>query len=150
MPTRGDRPCVDEPTSADYLAVNEPPAVLGRDIIYCRIPVSDDGANNDDIVATAIECLCSFVRRDHRTLVAGSAAVSRSPMITAAAVSILSGNSLTDSLIQITANAPHDVSPTVFSSSVSILRWSHSRPCFNGRQNHSMDAEPPTARSQGG
>ena len=125
-------------------AVNEPPAVLGRDIIYCRIPLSDDGAN------TAIDCLCSFVRRDHRTLVACSAAVSRSPMITAAAVSILSGNSLTDSLMQITANAPHDVSPTVFSSSVSILRWSHRRPCFNGRQNHSMDAEPPTARSQRG
>ena len=98
------------------LAANETPAVLGRDIIYCRFPLSDDDSNKDDIVTAAIECLCSLIRRDYRTLVACSAGMSRSPVIAAAALAILSGSSLGDSLVQITANAPHDVSPTFFSS----------------------------------
>ncbi len=100
------------------LAANEPPAVLGRDIIYCRFPLSDDDSNDDDIVSAAIECLCSLMDRNYRTLVACSAGMSRSPMIAAAAISVLSGDSLTDSLARITANAPHDVSPTLSSSSV--------------------------------
>ena len=98
------------------LAANEPPAVLGRDIIYCRFPLSDDDSNNDDTVSAAIVCLCSLIERDFRTLVACSAGMSRSPMIAAAAISILSGDSLSNALGQVASNAPHDVSPTLLSS----------------------------------
>ncbi|TWT86367.1 protein-tyrosine phosphatase family protein [Neorhodopirellula pilleata] len=98
------------------LAANEPPAVLGRDIIYCRFPLSDDDSNDDAIVSAAIECLASLMEREFRTLVACSAGMSRSPMIAAAALSILSGDSHADSLARITTNAPLDVSPTLFSS----------------------------------
>ena len=98
------------------LAANEPPAVLGRDIIYCRFPLSDDDSNADALVSAAIECLHSLIERDYRTLVACSAGMSRSPMIAAAAISVLSGDSLSDTLAQIMTNAPHDVSPSLFSS----------------------------------
>ncbi len=98
------------------LAANEPPAVLGRDIIYCRFPLSDDGSNRDSLVAAAIETLCSLLRREYRVLVACSAGMSRSPMIAAAAVSIVSGKSLDASLAQIVASVPHDVSPALYAS----------------------------------
>ncbi len=42
------------------LAANEPPAVLGRDIIYCRFPLSDDDSNDDAIISLAINCLYSL------------------------------------------------------------------------------------------
>ena len=98
------------------LAANEPPAALGRDIIYCRFPLSDDDSNHDELISAAILCLRSLLERNYRTLVACSAGMSRSPLIAAAAVSILSGESLTDTLAGIAANVPHDVSPTLFSS----------------------------------
>lgn len=98
------------------LAANEPPAVLGRDIIYCRFPLSDDDSNDDAMIASAIVGLQSLIQRDFRTLVACSAGMSRSPLIAAAAISLIDGDSLAQCLTRITANAPHDVSPTLFAS----------------------------------
>jgi len=98
------------------LAANEPPAVLGRDIVYCRFPLSDDDSNDDKIVSAAITCLHTLMERGFRTLVACSAGMSRSPMIAAAAISIACGDPLTDCLARITTGVPHDVSPTLFSS----------------------------------
>ena len=98
------------------LAGNEPPAVLGRDIIYCRFPLADDDSNDDAIVSAAIICLRSLMDRQIRTLVACSAGMSRSPLVAAAAVSLWCHDSLSDCLARITTNAPHDVSPTLYSS----------------------------------
>lgn len=98
------------------LAANEPPAMLGRDIIYCRFPLSDDDSNEVGVVSAAIECLYSLIKRDYRTLVTCSAGLSRSPVIAAAAISIQTGGPLAAVLAQITMSAPHDVSPTLFSS----------------------------------
>ncbi len=98
------------------LAANESPVVLGRDIIYCRFPLSDDDSNSDAMISAAIVCLRSLIARNYRTLVACSAGMSRSPMIAAAAISLRTGESLADSLAQLAAGAPHDVSPTLFSS----------------------------------
>ena len=36
------------------LAINEPPAQLGRDIIYCRFPLNDGDGNNDGLLAITI------------------------------------------------------------------------------------------------
>ena len=98
------------------LAANEPPAVLGRDIIYCRFPISDDGSNDDSLVSASVDCLRSLLERNYRTLVACSAGMSRSPTIAAASLSIITGDPLTDTLSRITANAPRDVSPALFAS----------------------------------
>ncbi|WP_052031467.1 protein-tyrosine phosphatase family protein [Novipirellula maiorica] len=98
------------------MAANEPPAELGRDIVYCRFPISDDDTNDDMIVSASIECLRLLLERDCRTLVACSAGMSRSPVIAAAALSILLGDRLSDTLLRITANAPRDVSPAFFSA----------------------------------
>ena len=96
------------------LAANEPPAVLGRDIIYCRFPMSDDGSNELAVISTAIVCLKSFLDSEFRTLVACSAGMSRSPLIGAAAISLLTEDSLRECLLHSAADAPHDVSPSLF------------------------------------
>ena len=103
------------------LAGNEPPAVLGRDIIYCRFPLSDDGSNSEACVSAAVVCLRSLVEREFKTLVACSAAMSRSPLIAAATIALISGDSLSDCLSGVLENAPHDVSPTLYASVRRVL-----------------------------
>lgn len=98
------------------LAADEAPATLGRDIIYCRFPLHDDGSNDDAMVSAAIECLHSLLRCSFRTLVACSAGMSRSPLVGAGAMSLLTGDSLQDCLRFITTDAPHDVSPSLLST----------------------------------
>ena len=103
------------------LAGNEPPAVLGRDIIYCRFPLSDDGSNRDACICAAVVCLRSLIEREFKTLVACSAGMSRSPLIAAATIALISGDSLRDCLSGVLENAPHDVSPTLHASVRRVL-----------------------------
>jgi len=98
------------------LAVNEPPAQLAREMIYCRIPILDGEGNSQAILETAISCVVSLAEQNFRTLVACSAGMSRSPAIAAAAIAILDQSSPDACLKAITTNAPHDVSPLLWSS----------------------------------
>lgn len=97
------------------LAVNEPPAQLARDIIYCRIPIIDGDGNANEIIETAIRCVVTLIENDFRTLVACSAGMSRSPAIAAAALSLVAKQPLEDCLTSAVAGASHDVSPTLWS-----------------------------------
>lgn len=97
------------------LAVNEPPAQLARDMIYLRIPIHDGDGNPDAIVETAVRCVVTLIESGLRTLVACSAGMSRSPAIAAAALAIVTHTPPDDCLRTIAANAPHDVSPILWS-----------------------------------
>jgi protein-tyrosine phosphatase len=92
------------------LAINEPPAQLGRDLIYCRFPLTDGEGNSPAILAMAIRCLSMLVKHELRTLVACSAGMSRSPAIAAAALAIHTRTPLEDNLSAILAQHPHDLS----------------------------------------
>ena len=98
------------------LAANEPPAQLARDMIYCRIPIVDGDANPNAIIETAVRCVVTLVNNNIRAMVACSAGMSRSPAIAAAAMAILTKIQPDECLRTITSDAPHDVSP---------LLWSH-------------------------
>ena len=98
------------------LAADEPPAVLGRDLIYCRFPLSDDGSNRDALIASALVCLNALLERDLRTLLACGAGMSRSPVLAAAAIAMRSGEPLPDCLARLAARAPVDVPPTFFAA----------------------------------
>ncbi len=100
------------------LAINEPPALLGREIVYCRFPIHDGGGNSDALLALAIRTTASLIRAEVTTLVACSAGMSRAPSIAACSIALLTGRNPEDCLVQLTANSPHDVSP---------LLWSHIR-----------------------
>jgi protein-tyrosine phosphatase len=96
------------------LAVNEPPAQLGREIVYCRFPLVDGAGNSDWLLQVAIETTSRFVQRGVKTLVACSGGMSRSPAIVAAALAFQKGESPDDCLLDLVAGRPHDVSPLLW------------------------------------
>ncbi len=66
------------------------------------------------IIETAIRCVVSVIEHDIKTLVACGAGMSRSPAIAAAAMAIVAQRPPDNCLNEITTNAPHDVSPILW------------------------------------
>ena len=95
------------------LADSEPPAVLPRDRIRCRFPLSDGGENPPWLLRLAAESVAAFLRWGVPVIVCCSAGMSRSVCIAAAAIAIAERKNLTDSLSLVTAEGPADVSPAL-------------------------------------
>ena len=104
------------------LAVNEPPAQLARDMIYCRIPLVDGDGNTNAVIDMAIRSATTLVQNRIRTLIACSAGMSRAPSIGAAVVSVLTERAPDDCLVEIIADAPSDISPILWSRVKSVCR----------------------------
>ena len=102
------------------LAINEPPAQLAREMIYCRFPLTDSSGNSTMRIEAAIRTTLMLVRQNQRTLVACSAGMSRSPCIAAATISLLTGVPLQECLIGVVENSPHDVSPLFLSQVIEV------------------------------
>jgi protein-tyrosine phosphatase len=96
------------------LAIEEPPAVLGREIIYCRFPLIDGAGNPGSLLHLAIQTTAALLQDSVSTLVACSGGMSRSPAIVAAALSSIRGIPADDCLLQVVAGQPHDVSPLLW------------------------------------
>ena len=101
-------------TAIVSLAFEEPSVVLPRELIYCRIPLMDGEGNSDAALRLAVRTVCHFIHESVPALVACSGGMSRSPGITAAAISTLQGRPMREVLDEVTADAPHDVSPTLW------------------------------------
>ena len=104
------------------LAINESPAVLARDMVYCRHPIHDGAGNASEAIKIAICCVSMLLDNKVRTLVACSAGMSRSPAIAAAAIAVHTRAPLSDCLTRIAESGPHDVSP---------LLWQHVESAYN-------------------
>ncbi len=96
------------------LAINEPPAVLARDMIYCRFPINDGGGNSPATLELAIQTTVSLLRGQTRTLVACSAGMSRAPIIAAAALAALTEEAPDQWLAKLIASGPNDISPLLW------------------------------------
>ena len=96
------------------LAFEELPSQLPRDMIYCRFPLVDGSGNAADLLSAAIGTTASLIRKRLPTLVACGAGMSRSPAIVAAALALVRGHSPANSLQQLIAENPHDVSPPLW------------------------------------
>ncbi len=70
----------------------------------------------------AIHTLVRLLKNEVPTLVYCSAGMSRSPALTAAALSIVQGGSPEEKLKQIVAGRPHDVSPQLWEAVKRIHR----------------------------
>jgi hypothetical protein len=105
------------------LAINEPPAQLARDMVYCRIPIMDGDGNANAIIETAIRCLAALIDNNIPTMVACSAGMSRSPAIAAAAIALATARPLDDCLTAITTGGPHDVSPILWSRVKTVYNY---------------------------
>lgn len=96
------------------LAINEVPAQLAREMIYCRFPIVDGDGSSEAVIEMAIRTTVLLLQLQQRTLIACSAGMSRSPAVAAAALALLTNRPPEDCLLDIVANAPHDVSPTLW------------------------------------
>ncbi len=95
------------------LAANEAPAVLSRDITYCRIPLVDGDGNSAELLRLAVNTTAQLAQDGVPTLVACSHGMSRSPTIVAFAVArlqditameatVLTGGSISPAMWQVT------------------------------------------------
>lgn len=70
------------------VAWDEPPASLPRELIYCRFPLVDSDGNLVEVLTLAVQTVVNLLSTGTPTLVACSAGMSRSPSVTAAAISV--------------------------------------------------------------
>jgi hypothetical protein len=104
------------------LALNEPPAVLTRELVYCRFPLVDGAGNSPWIVRAAVEAIAGLLRSRTPTLVYCGAGMSRSPTIAAAAVARVRGCSWSDALARVIQSGAADVSPGLLSDVQAIVQ----------------------------
>jgi hypothetical protein len=93
------------------LADSEPFATLPRDLIRCRFPVSDGGANPPWLLRLASESVAALLRAGVPTLVCCSNGLSRSVCVAAGGVALAEGRPLAESLTSVVGSGPSDVSP---------------------------------------
>jgi len=96
------------------LALNEKPAQLTRDLIYCRFPMNDGGGNSPQLLRAAINAVESLISKQIPTLVYCSAGMSRSLAITAVALARNRGVKPEETLVALASEQPHDVSPVLW------------------------------------
>ena len=83
------------------LAIEELPAQLPRQLVYCRFPLVDGGGNHPEILRLAVQTTVELIASGTRTLVACSAGLSRSPTIATFALAAYLGHSPEDLLSKI-------------------------------------------------
>ena len=92
------------------LAVEEPPAVLGREIVYCRFPLVDGSGNPPWLIQAAVDTTTRLLCEKVPTLIACSAGLSRSPAIAAACLLKISKTPLREALLYLSQFGGCDVS----------------------------------------
>lgn len=93
------------------LADSEPLAVLPRELVRCRFPLSDGGDNPPWLLRMAAESVASLLRAGVPVLVCCSAGMSRSLCIAAGGVALAEGRHLAEVLPEVVGSGPADVSP---------------------------------------
>lgn len=110
------------------LADSEPFATLPRGLIRLRFPISDDGENRPEWLRSAIFAIADLIREEIPTLVACSAGMSRSALLTSAAIASATDQPFAEILRQVTSHGPVDLSPGLLDQVVRELASGSSRP----------------------
>ncbi len=92
------------------LAIEELPSPISRELLYFRIPLIDGCGNSQAHLKLAIDTIRHLIASETPTLIACSAGLSRSPLLTAAAIAGIRHCSLNEALKAAVADAPSDVS----------------------------------------
>jgi hypothetical protein len=102
------------------LAIDEPPASLTRELVYCRLPLVDGMGNPPWVLRAAVETVAYLLRCDAPTLVYCGAGMSRSPCIAAAAITRIRGCSAAEGLAVVLQSTRADISPGLWAEIVAI------------------------------
>src|SRR5262245_29491989 len=92
------------------LADSEQLAVLPRELVRCRFPLSDGGDNPEWLLRLAADSVAALLRAGVPVLVCCSAGMSRSVCAAAAGVALVDGRPLTEALALVVGSGPADVS----------------------------------------
>lgn len=95
------------------LALEEPPAVLVRELTYCRFPLLDGAGNPNWLLRATVETVATFLRTGTPTLVCCGAGMSRAPAIVAAAIASLRVCTVGEALALVLPTPAGDVSPAL-------------------------------------
>lgn len=93
------------------LAAEEPPAVLSRDLVYCRFPLVDGGDNPDWLLRLAVETVADAIRNNVPCLVGCSAGLSRTPAITVFGLARGRSLSIEEALQRVSEAGPVSIAP---------------------------------------
>jgi len=104
------------------LAVEEPPAVVGREMLYCRFPLIDGADNPPWLLRAAIDLTAALLREKVPTLVACGGGLSRSPAIAAAALVKLGRSTLQDAMLYLCQSGHCDVSASLLQDVVAATK----------------------------
>jgi hypothetical protein len=96
------------------LADNEPMAILPRELVRCRFPLSDGGDNPAWLLRLTAESVSTLIRAVVPTLVCCSAGMSRSVCVAAAGIALAENRPLAETLVAVVGSGPADVSPGLF------------------------------------
>ena len=103
------------------LAVNESPAILPREIVYCRFPLTDGADNPTWLLRAATETVAALLRSNVPTLIYCGAGMSRTPAIAAAGLALATGSSPAEALAVVCNTGIADVSPALWADVQSVL-----------------------------
>jgi hypothetical protein len=103
------------------LALNEPPAVVTRELVYCRLPLIDGAGNPPWLLRAAVETVAMLLRAGTPTLVFCGAGMSRSPAVIAGAIASVRRCSPTEGLALVSSTGPCDVSPGLWHETVAAI-----------------------------
>ena len=100
------------------LADSEPHAVLPRDLIRCRFPLSDDGNNPPWLIRLAARSVAELLQAGVPMLVCCSAGMSRSVCIAGAGLAVAEKIAFDEALRVVVGSGPADVSPGLYAQMV--------------------------------
>jgi hypothetical protein len=103
------------------LALNEPPATVTRELVYCRFPLLDGSGNAPWLVRAVVETVAGFLRSGTPTLLFCGAGMSRTPTIAAAAIAHLRSCSLAEAVSVVAQSGPADLSPGLLAEVQALL-----------------------------
>lgn len=103
------------------LAMEEPPILFPRDIVYARLPLLDGVGNNTAIIRAAVSTTAALIAGRVPTLVTCGGGMSRSPAIAAAALACARGQPIDEALLDLATHGPHDVTPGLWAEIQSAL-----------------------------
>jgi hypothetical protein len=104
------------------LADSEPLAVLPRELIRCRFPLSDGGDNPPWLLRLAVDAVAALLRAGVPALVCCGAGMSRSVCIVAAALALVEGKQPDLALADIVGAGPADVAPGLWAQVCAVAR----------------------------
>jgi hypothetical protein len=104
------------------LADSEQLAILPRELVRCRFPLSDGGINPPWLLRLASESVAALLRAGVLTLVCCACGLSRSVCIAASGIAVAEGRRLDESLSAVVGSGPADVSPRLLAQLRDALR----------------------------